>query len=68
MFCYSGLSEDDVLYLQHKHHVYMTSNGRISIAGGVGVFVCVCMCLSKKCADVICVVTYALLGCRAAQA
>lgn len=33
MFCYTGLSEAQVLKLRQSHHIYMTRNGRISIAG-----------------------------------
>ena len=33
MFCYSGMSEAEVARLGEKHHIYLTSNGRISMAG-----------------------------------
>ena len=33
MFSYTGLSAQQVAYLRTKHHIYMTSNGRISMAG-----------------------------------
>jgi len=33
MFCYSGMSEAEVQRLGDEHHVYLTSNGRISMAG-----------------------------------
>ena len=33
MFSYLGISEDQVKYLIEKYHVYLTSNGRISISG-----------------------------------
>lgn len=33
MFCYTGLTEHQVDDLQHKYHVYMTRDGRISLAG-----------------------------------
>jgi len=33
MFCYSGISGEQVDKLATEHHVYMTRNGRISIAG-----------------------------------
>jgi len=33
MFCYSGLSPEQVAKLTEKWHIYMTSNGRISMAG-----------------------------------
>ncbi|EEC43248.1 aspartate aminotransferase [Phaeodactylum tricornutum CCAP 1055/1] len=33
MFAYSGLSKDQVLEMRHKHHVYCTADGRISMAG-----------------------------------
>uniref|UniRef100_A0A6T6AZK7 Aspartate aminotransferase n=1 Tax=Compsopogon caeruleus TaxID=31354 RepID=A0A6T6AZK7_9RHOD len=33
MFSYTGLTEEQVRYLRDQHHVYMTSNGRISMAG-----------------------------------
>ncbi|EFJ33874.1 hypothetical protein SELMODRAFT_83150 [Selaginella moellendorffii] len=33
MFCYSGLTEDQVDRLTKEFHIYMTRNGRISMAG-----------------------------------
>jgi aspartate aminotransferase len=33
MFCYTGLNEKQVETLKTKHHLYMTTDGRISIAG-----------------------------------
>lgn len=33
MFCYSGLSADQVDRLMREHHVYLTKDGRISVAG-----------------------------------
>lgn len=33
MFCYSGLTPEQVDKLASEHHVYLTRNGRISIAG-----------------------------------
>jgi aspartate aminotransferase, mitochondrial len=33
MFAYSGLSEEQVLLMRSKHHVYCTLDGRISMAG-----------------------------------
>ncbi|OKL58664.1 hypothetical protein UA08_06342 [Talaromyces atroroseus] len=33
MFGYTGISEAQVVYLEEKHHVYMASTSRISIAG-----------------------------------
>jgi len=33
MFCFSGLTEDQVKRLAAEYHIYMTLNGRISIAG-----------------------------------
>mmetsp|Transcript_27839 Transcript_27839/g.69787 ORF Transcript_27839/g.69787 Transcript_27839/m.69787 type:complete len:448 (-) Transcript_27839:119-1462(-) len=33
MFCYTGLTTDQVDALRTDHHVYMTKDGRISIAG-----------------------------------
>jgi aspartate aminotransferase, mitochondrial len=33
MFCYSGLSIDQVDRLTKDHHVYLTRDGRISVAG-----------------------------------
>jgi len=33
MFCYSGLTPEQVERLKNEYHIYMTSNGRISMAG-----------------------------------
>jgi hypothetical protein len=33
MFCYSGLSPEQVDKLMTEHHVYLTKDGRISMAG-----------------------------------
>jgi len=33
MFCFSGLTPEQVAKMVGEHHVYMTSNGRISMAG-----------------------------------
>eukprot|EP01061_Rhynchopus_euleeides_P013430 TRINITY_DN23464_c0_g1_i1.p2 TRINITY_DN23464_c0_g1~~TRINITY_DN23464_c0_g1_i1.p2 ORF type:complete len:435 (+),score=191.53 TRINITY_DN23464_c0_g1_i1:62-1306(+) len=33
MFCFTGLTPDQVKVVVDTHHVYMTSNGRISMAG-----------------------------------
>ena len=33
MFCYSGLSEAQVGQLREKFHIYLTKDGRISMAG-----------------------------------
>lgn len=33
MFCYTGLAKEQVTQLREKHSVYLTSNGRISMAG-----------------------------------
>lgn len=33
MFCFSGMSPEMVDVLAEKHHIYMTRNGRISMAG-----------------------------------
>jgi aspartate aminotransferase len=33
MFCYSGLTPEQVDRLKDEHHIYMTRNGRISMAG-----------------------------------
>jgi len=33
MFCFSGLTPEQVDLMASKHHVYMTRNGRISMAG-----------------------------------
>ena len=33
MFCFSGLTPEQVQVLRRDHHIYMTSNGRISMAG-----------------------------------
>jgi aspartate aminotransferase len=33
MFCYSGLTPDEVLAVREKHSVYLTNDGRVSMAG-----------------------------------
>lgn len=33
MFCFTGLTEAQVVQLRHNYHTFMTKNGRISIAG-----------------------------------
>jgi len=33
MFCYTGLTAEQVQKMKEEHHCYLTSNGRISIAG-----------------------------------
>jgi aspartate aminotransferase len=33
MFCYTGLSPEQVEKLKTEHHVYLTKDGRISVAG-----------------------------------
>lgn len=33
MFSYTGLSAQQVQLLQSRHHIYLLSNGRISMAG-----------------------------------
>ena len=33
MFAYTGLSEPEVLALRSEYHVYLTNNGRVSMAG-----------------------------------
>lgn len=33
MFAYTGFKEDQVKELADVHHIFMTTNGRISIAG-----------------------------------
>ena len=33
MFCFSGLSPAQVKRMVEDHHIYMTGNGRISMAG-----------------------------------
>ncbi|KAA8494375.1 Aspartate aminotransferase, cytoplasmic [Porphyridium purpureum] len=33
MFSFTGLTPQQVAYMVEKHHIYLTSNGRISIAG-----------------------------------
>lgn len=33
MFSFTGLSEAQVLKLREEYHIYMTKNGRISMAG-----------------------------------
>jgi aspartate/tyrosine/aromatic aminotransferase len=33
MFCYSGLTKEQVLQLREKYHIYCTDDGRFSVAG-----------------------------------
>mmetsp|Transcript_17575 Transcript_17575/g.28444 ORF Transcript_17575/g.28444 Transcript_17575/m.28444 type:complete len:116 (-) Transcript_17575:868-1215(-) len=33
MFCYSGITPEQVEEMRTKHHIYMTKDGRISMAG-----------------------------------
>lgn len=33
MFCYTGISPDQVLEMREKHHIYLTNDGRVSMAG-----------------------------------
>lgn len=33
MFAYTGMTEEQVLKIRSDYHVYMTNDGRISIAG-----------------------------------
>ena len=33
MFCYSGLSQEQVARLREEHSIYITADGRISMAG-----------------------------------
>ncbi|KAL2337614.1 hypothetical protein Fmac_012060 [Flemingia macrophylla] len=33
MFCFSGLTPDQVKQLEKRFHIYMTPDGRISMAG-----------------------------------
>ena len=33
MFCFSGMTPEMVASLAKDHHIYMTANGRISMAG-----------------------------------
>jgi aspartate aminotransferase len=33
MFCYTGLSPDQVLKLRERYHIYCTDDGRFSMAG-----------------------------------
>ena len=33
MFAFTGFNEDQVKILANDHHIYMTTDGRISIAG-----------------------------------
>lgn len=33
MFAFTGLTKEQVLALREKHHVYLLSNGRISLSG-----------------------------------
>ncbi len=32
MFCYSGLSVEEIDKLREKYHIYITSDGRINVA------------------------------------
>jgi len=33
MFCFSGLTPEQVDKLREEHHIYLTKDGRISMAG-----------------------------------
>lgn len=33
MFCYTGLTPEQVAKLTNEHHIYLTKDGRISVAG-----------------------------------
>ena len=33
MFCFSGLTPEQVEKLKNEHHIYLTKDGRISMAG-----------------------------------
>ena len=33
MFCYSGMTAEQVGILKNEHHIYLTNDGRISMAG-----------------------------------
>jgi aspartate aminotransferase len=33
MFCYTGLTEAQVVRMIEKHHIYLTKDGRVSMAG-----------------------------------
>ena len=33
MFCYSGLNPEQTEKLKNEHHIYLTKDGRISMAG-----------------------------------
>ena len=33
MFCYSGLTKEQIALLKDDYHIYCTDDGRISIAG-----------------------------------
>jgi aspartate aminotransferase len=33
MFCFSGLTPEQVEKLKNDHHIYLTKDGRISMAG-----------------------------------
>lgn len=33
VFCYTGLSKDEVSRLKEEYHIYITADGRISMAG-----------------------------------
>jgi aspartate aminotransferase len=33
MFCFTGLTPEQVLKLTKEHHIYLTKDGRISVAG-----------------------------------
>ena len=37
MFAFTGLAEANVLALRERHHVYLTADGRVSLAGLGGV-------------------------------
>lgn len=33
MFCFTGLTKEQVLRLRHEYHIYCTDDGRFSLAG-----------------------------------
>ena len=52
MFCYSGMSKEEVVALREKHHIYCTLDGRISMAVSCRFF---CMCFPSLSFDLTCI-------------